>query len=1098
MNPITRVYSYKNDLKQNLKIMKKRLENLNCYLQGVTTKKILAVTKLTFFLLSFTSIISANGTSMTSSVTDQQQEKRITGKVTDKTGAGLPGVSVMVKGTTTGILTDIGGNFSFLIPADAKTLSFSFIGMISQEISIGNKTNFEIILEESSVTLEEVVVVGYSVEKKKDIIGSVTIVNAKDLASIPVGSAAAALQGQASGVTAIGSGQAGREPNIRIRGISTFGDSRPLVLIDGVEGSINDISASDIESMQVLKDAGAASIYGVRGANGVIVITTKKGRKGAPVITYEGFYGMTYPLPGNPLNLMNSEEFMKVQLISEPEHPLFQNGMPDYLYITPSSVGVAMVGDPAVDPSKYFIDPKNPSNNYQIQKVNKEGTDWYHEAYKKAPRMSHILTASGGTELSSYLFSLGLYDEEGTLITSHLKKYSARINTSFSPIKNIRIGENLNLFYKDNPLYPITVAGGEFSSLGLHLNLMPIIPVYDIAGNWGGTRAGPRLGTQRNPVAWFNAMNDDRNYSWNTIGNAYIEIDFLKHFTARTSIGGSLTNGFAQSFYRKEYYRSEFYNNPNKYTESFFYANSLVSTSTLTYANKFGKHNINVLAGLETIRNYRKGMGGTRDGYAIEVFDYMTLSSGTSNVTNSSTISEDRLLSQFGKVNYTYNDKYLLGFTLRRDGSSKFGIENRFGIFPSVSLGWRISQEGFLSNLDWLTDLKLRASYGVLGSQSNVGADNQFDLYGSSFISSYYDIAGTSNSIVQGFYQGVMGNKATGWEKDKVTNIGIDITILRNLTFEIEGYKKTVSGLLFSMPLPGTVGGASKPIVNIGDIQNTGIDFAGKYVGRITNDLDISVTANISSYVNDVVDVPDPGYFDGGNDTRNQEGHPVGSFFGYEMVKIFSSADEVASSPTQDGALPGRFMYRDVNGDGKITSDDRTFIGNPNPDFTYGLMIDLKFKNFDLATNFYGSQGNDVYNYLMNYTHDWGGYESNKSRDMLDAWTPENLDAKHPRIENADGGGFSGAGEMSTYKIFDGSFFRMKSLILGYTVPSSIIKKVGASSLRIYGQITNLFTITTYPGYDPELQGTSTQFGIDMGPYPSNQKSILFGVNLSF
>lgn len=1077
--------------------MKKKFHLLILALARILKPGSVAMAMLLFFTIAWS--VELNGSGISPAVLiDDPQEKTVTGKVTDVAGNPLPGVSVLVKGTTIGALTDVEGSFRLSVPASARTLSFTFIGMEGQEVEISNQTNFNIVLEETSIGLDEVVVVGYSAERKKDIIGSVAVVDAKNLASIPAGSAAGALQGQASGVTAIGSGQAGREPNIRIRGISTFGDSRPLVLIDGVEGNINDVSASDIESMQILKDAGAASIYGVRGSNGVIVITTKKGKKGAPVITYEGYYGMTYPLPGNPLNLMNSTEFMNTQLISEPAHPLFQEGMPDYTYITPTSVGVAFAGDPEVDPSLYFMDMKNPSNNYQIQKVNKEGTDWYHEVYKKAPRMSHTLTASGGTDLSNYLFSLGVYDEEGTLITSHLKRYSARINTSFSPTKNIRFGENINLFYKDNPLLPITVEAGEFSSLGLHLNLMPIIPVYDIAGNWGGTRAGPRLGTQRNPVAWFNAMNDDRNYSWNTIGNAFLEVDFLNHFTARTSIGGSLTNGFAQSFYRKEYYRSEFYNNPNKFTESFYYANRLISTTTLSYVNKFGQHDINIIAGVETIRNYRKGMGGSRDGYAIELFDFMTLSSGTSNVTNYSTISEDKLLSQFGKLSYNYAGKYLLGVTLRRDGSSKFGPENRFGFFPSFSLGWRISQEKFMSNLEWMDDLKLRASYGILGSQANVGADNQFDLYGSNFTSSYYDINGTSNSIVQGFYQSVIGNKATGWERDVVANIGLDITIFKTLTFEIEAFKKSINGLLFSMPLPATVGGASKPIVNIGDIQNTGFDFTGKYRRTITKDLGISIIANISKYKNEVVDVPDPGYFDGGTGTRNQEGHPVGSFFGYKVVKIFSSAEEVASSPTQDGALPGRFMYQDINKDGKISTDDRTFIGDPNPDFTYGFNIDVSFKNFDLSTNFYGSKGNDVYNYLMNYTHDWGGYESNKSRDMLDAWTPDNLDAKHPRIENDNGGGFSGAGQMSSYKIFDGSFFRMKSLILGYRVPTSVTERFHASSLRLYGQVTNLFTITSYPGYDPELQGTSTLFGIDMGPYPSNQRSFLFGVNLSF
>ena len=1023
-----------------------------------------------------------------------QERVQVTGRVTTgEDGQPIPGVNVLIKGTTTGSVTDVDGNFSVEAPGDGA-LVFSFIGYQRTEVPVNSRSVINVSLMPEALSLEEVVVTGYSTQRKKDITGSVGVVDMDALKSSPAGSAAQSLQGQAAGVTVITSGMAGYRPAIRVRGISTFGDSYPLVLIDGVEASLNDISASDIESIQVLRDAGASSIYGVRGANGVIIVTTRKGRSGTPVMTYEGYYGVTYPLSGSPLNLMSSEEFMNTQLIADPNHPLFQNGMPDFMYVSPSGSGVAMAGDPEVDPALYHFDA-DPLKSYLIQEVNKAGTNWYQETSRNAPRMSHNLSLSGGTERSTYLFSLGYYSEDGTLINTHLKRYSARVNTEFQPDNNIRVGENLNVFFRDNPVVPILGSGGQFSPLGLHRDLMPIIPVYDIMGNWGGTRIGPNLGTQRNPVQHYSNMENDRNYSWNVIGNIYAEVDFLKYFTVRTSVGGALENYRAQSLYRTEYNRSEFFTNPNRFSESSGYNNRIVWTNTLHYGHAFGKHTLSVLAGLEAIRNYGRSMGGSREGYILEDYDYLTLSSGTSNITNYSSHYEDRLYSQFGNVNYAYDDKYLAGITVRRDGSSKFGIDSRYGLFPSFSVGWRISREGFMKDLPWLDDLKIRGSYGILGSQNNVDPENQFDLFNSSFIASYYDINGTSNSVIQGFYQSRLGNTATGWEENIISNMGIDISIFKIATFNLDIYKKSIDGLIFPMPLPATVGGAAKPAVNIGDIQNTGFDFSATLRGQLT-ELQYNVTANIGAYRNKVVDVPGPGYFDGSNATRNQEGHPIGSFFGYDVVGLFQSDADVSASPTQDGAAPGRFKYRDVDGDGEITPDDRTFIGDPNPDFVYGLNLGLGYKGFDLSANFYGSQGNDIYNTLMEYTHTFSGYESNKSRDLLDAWTPENTDTMVPRIEES--GSFSTFGAMNTYRIKDGSFLRMRSLIVGFTFPASLVERMGIARLRVYAQGTNLFTITDYNGYDPEIGGTSAVFGVDVGPYPAGQKGVLVGANVTF
>lgn len=1057
-------------------------------IQKLPIKKRSTIRDAGWFCFTLAFLLSASG------AFSQSNMISVTGTVTSEAdGNPVPGVNILIKGTTTGTVTDVNGNYVVDAPSDG-TLIFSFIGFTRQEVPVGGRTVINLAMASEIQSLEEIVVTGYSTQRKKDITGSVGVVDMDALNSIPAGSAAQALQGQAAGVTVLTSGMAGHRPDIRIRGISTFGDSYPLVLIDGVEASLNDISASDIESIQVLKDAGASAIYGVRGANGVVVVTTKKGKTGTPTLTYDSYYGVTYPLGDNPLNLMNSTEFMNAQLIAEPDYPLFQNGMPDFMYVSPGGMGVAMAGDPLVDPSRYHLDP-DPLKSYLIQKVNKEGTDWYKETSQKAPRMSHNLALSGGTERATYLLSLGYYSEEGTLIKTHLKRYSARINTEFQPKENIRVGENLNIYFRDNPVVPILGDAGQFSPLGLHRDLLPIIPVHDIMGNWGGTRIGPALGTQRNPVQHHANMANDRNYSWNTVGNIYAEVDFLKNFTARTSIGGALSNNRGQSLYKTEYNRSEFFNNPNRFSESTSYNTRIVWTNTLRYSNMFGKHSVTALAGLEAIRNYGRSLGGSREGFILEDYDYLTLSSGTSNITNYSSHYENRLYSQFANVNYAFDDKYLFGVTVRRDGSSKFGEDSRYGLFPSFSLGWRLSREAFMQGLSWLDDLKLRGSYGVLGSQNNVDPDNQFDLFGSSFIASYYDINGTSNSVVQGFYQSRMGNRATGWEENIVSNMGLDFSIFKVLTFNLDVYKKSINGLIFPMPLPATVGGAAKPAVNIGDIQNTGFDFSTTVRGNL-NKLQYTVTANVGAYNNKVVDVPGPGFFDGGSGTRNQEGHPIGSFFGYEIIGMFKTDAEVAESPTQDGALPGRFKYRDVDNDGAITPEDRTFIGNPNPDFVYGLNVALTYGNFDLSTNLYGSQGNDIYNTLMEYTHRFSGYESNKSRDLLDAWTPENPNSMVPRIEASNS--FSTFGAMNSYRIKDGSFLRMRSLMVGYRLPETLLSKVGISRFRVYVQGTNLFTITDYNGYDPEIGGSSAVFGVDVGPYPAGQKSFLVGVNVSF
>ncbi len=1028
-------------------------------------------------------------------------QKTITGTVKDETGTAISGVSIVVKNDiAVGTTTNASGKFSLNLAAGITELTISSIGYLGQDVNVSDRTILDIVLVIDKLNLNEVVVMGYSSQQKKDITGSVAVVDMKSIKSIPAGSAMQALQGMASGVNVISSGLPGAESKILIRGVTSFGNTQPLVMIDGVQGSLNNISTEDIESIQVLKDAGAASIYGVRGANGVIVVTTKKGKSGKPVITYHGYVANQTPPSGNPLNVLNSNEFATMFKVAFPNTGLFANGIPDYTYGGAGGRGVAAEGDPKIDPSNYVLDPANPTNNYLIQKLNKTGTDWFHEFFKPAIMTSHTISASGGTDKSNYLFSMGYLNQEGTAIETFQKRYTARINTQFKLPGNIRVGENAAIIYGNNAGFDSRTS--DFNTMYMLYFMLPVIPVYDIKGNFGNTFAGPtEMGNFANPIALQKKMVNDRHHNWNIVGNVYAEVDFLSHFTARTSFGGTISNRYDQVFSPNQYWAPNEYAIPNSYSESAGYSSNYIWTNTLNYSNRFGKHDVKVLAGSEAVKDFGRSVGGSSRRFFATDYDYLVLGNGTQNVTNFSSAYSASLASLFGRLDYSFDDKYLLGVTVRRDGSSRFGPQKRYGTFPSYSAGWRVSEEKFMQNLAWLNDLKIRGSYGILGSQNNISATNSFSLYGSYF-GSGYDINGSGNSVQQGFYQTSIGNPLTGWEENVVSNIGFDATLFNKLSLSLEYYKKSINGLLFAKPLPSTAGGASRPFVNVGDIQNTGIDITTKYFGSLANNqLKFSITANVTTYKNIVKKIPAPGYFNTvsqqqiGNLVRNQEGQAVSAFYGYEVIGLFSSDADVSSSPAQPAGAPGRLKFRDVNGDKKITTDDRTFLGSPNPDFTYGLSLNLEYKGFDFSTFFYGSQGAEIVNSLKALSHFWTSYRTNKSRDLLNAWTPSNTNTTIPIIEATSN--FS-TNNMSSFFVEDGSYLRLKSLILGYTIDPGKLKKIGIARLRPYLQATNLFTITNYSGLDPELGGPTANFGIDWGNYPGNFKNFVFGLDISF
>ncbi len=1069
-------------------------------------------------------------------------QKTVTGKITDPNNVPVLGATVSVKGTTIATQTDANGNFSLSVPNNRNSLTVTSVGFEPQTINVANQSNVSLSLVTSTSTLNEVVVTGYGTQRKKDITGSVSVVNVSNLKQIPGGTTEALLQGQASGVTVINSGQPGGGSNLRIRGITSIGNVNPLVIVDGTPGSLHDLNVNDIESIQILKDAGAASIYGVRGSNGVVVVTTKKGRQGRVRVTYDGYYGTQRPLTNGfgIANTLQTAQAVQQSYINSglvPGNKQYGTGttpvIPDY--ITPTAV---LNGNPLTDPSKYAL------YTNQITLANKEGTDWFHEIFQPGPIQSHSVAASGGSDKSTYYMSLGYFNQQGTLIETYLKRYSARINTVFNIFDKVRVGENAYIFNVDNPRVTNQNEGNAISH-SYRENV--IIPVYDIMGNYAGT-GSQGLGNAQNPVANQRRTHDNKGYDWQVQGNVFLEADLLPHLTARTSIGGNFDNFYYYGFNSTAYENAENNKNPNGLFEGSGYNSSRTWTNTLSYNNTFlQKHNVKLLIGSEAIRNYGRSSQSNRNNYFITNPNSLTvdpslytINFGDPNTqTNSGAPYENRLFSLFGRLDYNFADKYLLSGTIRRDGSSVFAPESRYGWFPSVSGAWRVSRENFFPKTNWLDELKIRGGWGKLGSLSNVPSTNAYSLFSQSAANSFYDIAGTQRAQF-GLYASQLGNVATTWEEDIITNVGLDATLLKNkMEFSIEWYKKAITGLLFRPALPATAGGATAPFVNSGNIENTGIDASLTYRGNITHNLGFNATATFTSYKNKVVALP-PGvkYFDRGSAgsgrlgplSRFQVGQPMGEFFGYQVVGLFQDVADVAKSPAQTAAAPGRLKFADVNGDGKIDPDDRTFFGDPNPKFTAGLNLGFNYKNFDLSAFFYASVGNKVINYVRYWTdfpQVFAGAVSvdaaTNSARIVDAsgnsvplFIPDPLNpgkkivnpvarvanpgAKVPVLEQS--ANFSNSGQFSSYYMEDGSFLKCKSLILGYTLPSNTLSRFKIERLRVYVQASNLFQITKYKGLDPELQGSNlndqTNFGIDFGNYPNNQRMYIVGVNLNF
>ncbi len=1052
------------------------------------------------------------------------QDRRVTGKVTGSDGQGIPGVSVLLKGTQTGTSTDASGAFAINLKSGKDVLAFSGIGFKSTEVKVGTQTSVNVTMTEDVSALDEVVVTGYSSSNKKESTAAVATVKAKDLQVIPSGNVEQQLQGRVAGVTLITNGQPGTSSIIRVRGFGALGGNEPLYIVDGLPvGNTEFLAPNDIETTTVLKDAAAASIYGARAANGVIVFTTKKGTKKARQmeVTYDGLYGVTDPnVAGAPKMLSPQEQADWTHIAYRNNaaangtpvaytHPQYgtsaQATLPDYLHANGQngvrgSVDLAAIqAAAAADPFGVFL-----------IKPNLAGTNWYDEITRTASIMRHSLGFSGGSENSRYYFGLTAQEQAGILIANNFKRYSFRANSEFDLGKKVRIGENIQFTYRS----ALGQAGGN-NGLGiadsesevLAAYRMPtVIPVFDELGNYASTKAAG-FNNPRNPVRRLQRNNsNDGSFSLQGLGNLYIEYDPIQNLTLRSSIGGNYAN-----YYFKDYnYRYLGDSEPeasDSFSEGSGYFFGWTFTNTAAYKLKLGSHSIGVLAGIESLNT---GFGRNIGGSGINPFstdlDYVNLSLVNNPQVNSNLFSGVNFYSLFSEVKYNWKEKYYLTALVRRDGSSRFGANSRYGVFPAFSAAWRVSSEDFMKEIPAISDLKLRLGYGEMGNSNNVNPNNQYSLFGSNRSSSFYPISGTNSGADEGYFRTRIGNPDAKWETSTSTNIGIDVSLLSN-KFEIalDFWRKDTKDLLFTVPLPGVVGTqASAPAVNIASMRNEGLDLQIIGHGKIGRDVKFDVTWNSSFLSNKITYLAPNISFFGGNGyrgispIRNAVGQSISSFFGYQQIGYFSSAEDVKNSPAQAGAGIGRFKYADVNGDGKITPDDRTFIGSPVPTYTGGITLDLKYKNWDLTTFLYTSLGNKIFNMSKWFTDFHGTFEgSGKGVRAKDSWTPAlGNSAKAPIWESASNISTSGA-ENSWY-VEDGSYLRMANFTVGYTLPSSLTSKIGIKKARISGSANNIFTITSYSGLDPGVGGAAdTNFGIDVGNYPVT-RSFNFGLNLSF
>ncbi len=988
------------------------------------------------------------------------QQKVVTGVVTSKTdGAPLGGVTVASEMSTT--TTDSSGRFSIRV-LPGESLSFSFVGMQDVKMKVPETGDLNVTMDIAGNDLSAIVVTGYQTQKKADLTGAVSVVDVGAIKDIPLGNPVKALQGRVPGVfiTSDGSPQGGA--TVRIRGVGTLGNNDPLYVIDGIptKRGLQELNQDDIESIQVLKDASSATIYGSRAANGVIIVTTKKARKGYTRVDVDASTSLQFYVTKQ--KMLDTDGKARAYFQAAANDRTNPNNNQIYQYEWNNDFD-----NPVLNRIIYpeFIDAANtmrPAN-----------TNWYDEISQTALTQQYNVSVSHGGERGNSMFSLGYYDAQGIVRTSQSSRITARLNTDYSFFNNkLRIGENLNLTYTRNAL--IALGDIMFTSMVQHA----VVPVHTVDGGWGGP--APGMTDRHNPVRVIEDNRQNKSNFGRLFGNLYADLAIIPNLHLRSSFGIDY-NGTYQRTLRRSYV-SGFLSDPsNQVRTSQGFDGNWIWQNTLNYTTTISeKHRLEALLGQETIRYMSQGFFATRQGYALENIDYAYIDAGSENKDNGGSGTGYSLLSYFGKVNYVFDNKYLASVTLRRDGSSRFGREFRYGSFPAFSLGWRISEEAFMQNQDFVSDLKLRYGWGKSGNQEIAnnatyalyaaiyGIDQTFDFDRGSA----YDIAGNgSGQLPSGFTRIQQANDSLRWEGTKESNFGLDFGLLNNrITGSVDYFIKNTSDILISPGYLAVVGEGGNYWFNGASMQNKGIEVLLSYNADFGKDLSLSVTGNFSSYRNKVTSLPVQVLtsYPGNGTDKTILGRPINSSFGYIADGLFSTQRELDESPEQPGKGLGRIRYRDLNGDNVIDDKDRDYIADGNPDFLYGLNVALTWKNFDLSVFFQGVQGIDVFNDFKTFTDFsslWVG--SNWGQRTLSAWTPSNTGSSIPALTLVNR---NNEGRSSTYFFENGSYLKLRNIQLGYNI-KSLFRTSKIQNARIFVQGINLLTIKSkgFTAADPEI-----------------------------
>ncbi|TAM94296.1 MAG: TonB-dependent receptor [Chitinophagaceae bacterium] len=1004
----------------------------------------------------------------------------VKGKVTDKKGNPLVGVTISLKGTRIGTTTDLQGEYSLSMPEAKGTLVFTYVGYSMQEVPINGRNEINVAMEASVSALDQLVVVGYSTQQKKDLTGAVSVVDMKDLKNKPVAGVGEMLKGEVPGLTVNNDYSPGGGVAIRIRGFSTIDNNNPLYIIDGVPstGGLNTINPNDIASIQVLKDAASASIYGSRAANGVIIITTKQGKTGKPKISFNGYTGV-------------QEAFHLPQMLSAQQYGdmLWEAMKNDG--ITPSNDVYGSGGTPVIPK---WLDTKKtvPSGN----------VNWIKELFHPAITQSYNLSISNGTKDAHQYFSLGYLDQDGTMKYTGFKRITAMMNTDGTFFDRLKIGENFTASYTTTT----AITNNSVNSGVLYdaFKFPSISPVYDINGNY----AGSPLNDAWNPLGALYRNRSNRMKDVNLFGNVFADLLVVKGLHLKTNVGlNYATTNFRD--YSPKYVELGTLQSQSTLATSNEYSYNVVWSNTAEYKMTLGKNNFDLLGGMETVKNYEEDFSGSRIGFPFDApnFQYLNAGSGSTQ-TNTGTGSQWSLLSFFGNLTYNYDQRYLLSATVRRDGSSKLG-NNKWGNFPAISAGWNIAQESFF-HVKFIDQLKIRASWGKNGNQ-DIPTYSTIDGYISDPNNSNYSINGIYNSTTTGYIQSRVANPDLKWETTTQIDYGLDFGLFNSsLQGSVDYFNKNTTDMLVQLPLPPVMGGTNQTTwVNGGSMNNKGIEIQLTYRHTLNNNLSFTIGGNIASYKNKLTSLPTGVPYIGISTAtlhgtnfdqevaRTYVGDPLGSFYGYKVLGLFQDEQQISKYGMEPNAHPGDFIFADVNKDGVIDDKDRTYIGSPLPKFTYGFNASVSWEHFDLSFFIQGSYGNKIYDLTRYYGGFFDLSDYNKFSWVEDAWTSGNTHTSIPRLSVLDPNNNI---RPSSYYVQPGSYARLKNIQLGYNFPEKMVH----GDLRVYIMAENLLTITRYSGMNPEVgfqnynsDNESLDNGVDRGLYPPS-KMFIAGVNMTF